>query len=141
MAGGLVTGVTGVSGVDGIIYKDIGDPTSALLMMRPFCLGQVQAPAFATPLNIDLTLGTVIEPGLITSSFTVTLVGNTVQAPGLFVLFIFVHDNTANVYTITWPANFKKNFTLTNTALSIDAVGFVSDGGNFAQCMVQKGLA
>lgn len=141
MGGGLVTGVTGVSGVDGIIYKDIGDPTSALTIMRPLCLGQVQAPAFANPLNIDLTLGTIIEPGLITSSFTLALIGNTLNAPGLYIQFIFVHDNTSNVYTITWPANFKKNFTLTNTALSIDTVGFVSDGSNFAQCMVQKGLA
>lgn len=126
--------------VGGISEADGGDPTSALLVARPMTQGAVQFPAFANPLNVDLALGTVIEPGQITSSFTIALIGTTLLAPGLVIRFIFLHDNTANVYVITWPANFKKNFALTNTALGISIVSFECDGVNWVQIAHENAL-
>lgn len=135
---GLPTGVAGVTGVDGINTTDIGDPASTLQLARGFAR-QVQVVAFAAAVNIDPSKGEIIVLGTITSSFTIALTGNYILLGEL--TFIFLHDATANVYAITWPANFKKNFALTNTANSRDNVTFVSDGATWYQVRHEGNIA
>lgn len=55
---------------------------------------------------------------------------------GARLLFEFIHDNTASVYTITWNAVFKKAagaFANTNTANATDTIEFRWDGANWVE--------
>jgi len=64
----------------------------------------------------------------------VTFNAPTNPVTGQILTLVLTHDGTANAYTITWNAAFKRAggaFANTNTANAVDTIHFVYNGTNW----------